>query len=135
MKIDVAPRHSLMDEKLRILVSGLEPGQPVTLRARIEELDIESSAVFVPDTDGNVDPGQQAPIAGSYDWVHQMGLLWTLRPKEQAGAPVGGLAFSSETLSIVFSAEQRGETASMTIERVWLRQGVRRFAIDEDGLL
>ncbi len=134
MKIDVTPHHSLMDEKLRILVSGLEPRQPVTLRAQIEELDMESSAVFVPDTDGNVDPGRQAPISGSYDWVHSMGLLWTLRPKEQEGAPLGGLVFSPETLSVVFDAEQRGKTACVTTERAWLRQGVRRFAVDEDGL-
>ncbi len=134
MKIDITPRHSLMDEKLRLMLSGLEPGQPVTLRARIEELGLESSAVFMPDKDGNVDPGQQAPISGSYDWIDQMGLFWTLKPQERDGALVGGLVFSPETFSVVFDAEQRGETARVTVERGWLRQGVQRFAVDEDGL-
>jgi len=81
MKIGITPRYSLMDEKLGILVSGLDPQQPVTLWARIEELDIESSAVFMPDTEGNVDLDRQAPMSGSYDWAHSMGLIWTLKPK------------------------------------------------------
>ncbi len=134
IKTDITPRHSLIDEKLHILISNLKPRQPVTLRARIEELDMESSAVFMPDTDGNVDPGQQAPISGSYDWVHSMGLLWTLKPQGRVETSLDSFAHSPETLSVVFTVEQRGRTASTTVERALLREGVQRFAVDEDGL-
>jgi dienelactone hydrolase len=134
MKIDVTPQHSLIDEKLDILASNLEPGQPVTVRARIEALDLESSAVFMPDAEGNVDLDRQAPVSGSYDWAHAMGLLWTLKPAGQKRIPFGGFGVSPEPLPVVFSAEQGDDTARTTVERAWMREGVQRFTVDEDGL-
>lgn len=134
MKIEVAPPHSLMDEKLDIRVSGLQPQAPVTLQARIDELELVSSAVFLADENGNVDLARQAPVSGSYDWVHPMGLLWTLEPAGEEDMPFGGFAFSTEPYVVTFTAEQGGEVVSTTVERAWLGDGVQRIEVDEEGL-
>jgi dienelactone hydrolase len=134
MELHITPLHGLVDGKLEIQLSGLEPLQPVSLSARVGAPQIESSAVYAADRNGCVDLSQQAPLSGSYDWVDPMGLLWTLKPREQKRMPLGSSAFSAESIAIHFTAEQGDDTASTTIERAWLREGVQRIPVDEDGL-
>ncbi len=134
MQIHITPKQGLIDDRLEIKLSGLKPHQPVSLRAHVESPAIESSATYEVDEDGCVDLSQQAPLSGSYDWVDPMGLLWTLKPREDRRLPLGSNAFSSKPVAIHFTAEQGDTTASTIIERAWLREGVQRIPVNEDGL-
>ena len=55
--ITVSPRSSLMDRKVKICISGLEAGQPVTLHASVvgdaNEI-FESHAHYVADREGKI---------------------------------------------------------------------------------
>ena len=55
--ISVSPRSSLIDRKVKICISGLEAGQPVTLHASVvgdaNEI-FESHAHYVADKEGKV---------------------------------------------------------------------------------
>lgn len=134
MRIAVARKQGLIDDKLEIRLTGLEPIQLVTLSARVEDPAMESSVTFEVGDSGGVDLSQQAPRSGSYDWPDPMGLLWTLKPREQKRLPLGSNTFSTEPAVIQITAEQAGVTASAIIERAWLREGVQRIRVDEDGL-
>jgi dienelactone hydrolase len=78
--LEVTPRETLVDRPLLIRASGCEPGQPLTIRARMGEHDSlwESHAVFVARPDGTVDASVQAPVSGSYQGADPMGLVWSM---------------------------------------------------------
>jgi dienelactone hydrolase len=135
MKLTITPQQSLIDEKLSIQLSGLNPEQAVTIRARMDEENLESSATFMPDKEGNLDLDKETPLSGDYDWSHSMGLIWALKPKEEEKKPpLSSSRISQEIFSVIFTAEQENETVSTTIERNWLREGVKRISVEEDGL-
>ena len=64
----VSPRTSLIDETVRISLSGLEPNQIVRLVAQVVENNVkfESQGVFRASSDGVVDLDSAASLAGSY---------------------------------------------------------------------
>ena len=66
--LQVKPKRSLADESLNITATNLEPGQEVTLVARMTEnkTTFVSSACFVANQNGEVDVSQQASLSGSY---------------------------------------------------------------------
>jgi dienelactone hydrolase len=72
-----APADAAVDDSLALAVTGLDPGQRVTLQASFADLGTEwtSEATFETDADGRVDLTEHAPIAGAYDGVRPMGLV------------------------------------------------------------
>ena len=73
--LSVVPSSSLVDDKVEIRVSGLEPNQHVTLQARIvgEKGDVfESHAHYIADKDGGVDVCRDSSFGGSYSGVEPM---------------------------------------------------------------
>ncbi|GGP16342.1 acyl-CoA thioesterase/BAAT N-terminal domain-containing protein [Oceanobacillus neutriphilus] len=82
-QISVSAVKSLVDVPVDIAISGVKPGQEITIRAeRVtgskNYLYLSSFATFIADSDGKVDLNNQAPINGSYSGIDGMGLFWSL---------------------------------------------------------
>ena len=77
------PSSYLVDDKVKIIVAGLQPKQNVTLQARIasEKGEVfESYAHYIADKDGGVDVSCDSSLRGFYRGVEPMGLLWSMKP-------------------------------------------------------
>lgn len=137
-RLEVAPRSALMDEPLTIRLSGLAPGERVTVRAtmaRTPEVAWQSSAVFVVDPAGRVDAGRQAPVEGSYASVDAMGLIWSMAPSSDAWESAIAGAPRLEPVHILLEAERGGEVfASMDVERLRVAPDVTRHEVRASGL-
>lgn len=136
--LEIAPERALVDVPLSIRVSGVAPGERVTLRAtmaRSPESVWQSSAVFVADAGGRVDPGTDAPVEGSYEGVDAMGLVWSMAPTSDAwmkAPPPEQL----EAMHIRFEAERGGVVfAGVDVERLRVAADVTRHEVSTDGLL
>ena len=78
------------DQPVSIKVSGLPPGDVVSLRLRTTDaggVAWSSFAAFRASQAGVVDPATSAAVAGSYSGVSAMGLFWSIVPQ---GTPPGG---------------------------------------------
>lgn len=137
-RLEIAPRRALVDEPLTIRVSGVEPGERVTLRAtmaRTPEVAWQSSAVFVADAAGSVDPGKDAPVEGSYQGVDAMGLVWSMTPSSDAwmNAPLPG---QLDPMHIHIEAERGGAVfGEMDVERLRVAEDVARHEVSANGLV
>ena len=77
------PISSLIDDKVRIVASGLRPKQKIALGAKIigdKGETFESHAYFIADKNGEVDVCRDSSLGGSYSGVSPMGLLWSMKP-------------------------------------------------------
>jgi dienelactone hydrolase len=139
MRLQVTPQRSLVDELLRIEVSGLRPGQRVRLVAQQVDDDHrawKAEAEFQADADGRVDVASQAPLAGSYEGVEPMGLIWSmaLAPDE----PRQGMPFirrQPTPIDLEVTADAEGARVSQHVERLLVADGVERVVVREDGLV
>ena len=80
--ISVKPFSSLIDETVRIAVSGLQPRQKITLQATLvgdKGEAFESHAHYIADEDCTVDVCRQPSVGGSYTGVEAMGLVWSMK--------------------------------------------------------
>jgi len=87
--LSITPDDALIDVPRRIAVTGLAPGEEVSLSTRTVRgpgVVWRSSATFRADAHGGVDLQRDAPLAGSYTGVSAMGLIWSQTP-ERSGAP------------------------------------------------
>lgn len=126
----VTPEVALVDEVVKIQVTGLNPGQEATLRLRNYPDQGGkiggASAVFRADAAGKVDLGSQAPLRGAYSNVDPMGLFWYLAtrpwegPKDRKGTfidlEVKGTVVASATL-------RRGYCFSHLTDQVSVSEG------------
>ncbi|XP_069820922.1 acyl-coenzyme A amino acid N-acyltransferase 1-like [Dendropsophus ebraccatus] len=83
INLKVSPEISLVDEPVKIQVSGLQPCQKITLRAWLKDERgkiFHSQAFYVSDMEGNVDLENSPATGGDYDGVCPMGLFWALKP-------------------------------------------------------
>ncbi|MGO1767837.1 MAG: acyl-CoA thioesterase/BAAT N-terminal domain-containing protein, partial [Advenella sp.] len=81
--LSVTPADALIDEPRVIRVDGLSAGERITIVSQTERaggVTWHSQAEFEADAQGVVDVSTQAPLAGSYQGVSQMGLLWSQVP-------------------------------------------------------
>ncbi|XP_076064280.1 acyl-coenzyme A thioesterase 1-like [Oratosquilla oratoria] len=81
--LSVSPRVCLHDVFTNIIVEGLEPGTPVTLRAAVRDdrmREVTSHAHYVASEKGTVKVSHDVSMGGSYTGVFPPGLLTTLRP-------------------------------------------------------
>ncbi|XP_054423283.1 acyl-coenzyme A thioesterase 6-like isoform X2 [Pteronotus mesoamericanus] len=84
MTVEPASR-CLWDEPVRIIVRGLAPQQPVTLRASLRD---EKGALFraharyCADAGGELDLSRAPALGGSFAGLEPMGLLWALEPEK-----------------------------------------------------
>lgn len=135
------PVSALTDQPLSIRVSGLKPGEPVTLRASMPDYRKRAwtaQATFIADPDGVVDVTRQAPRYGSYSGIHAMGLIWSMLPKNvknpQQTLYQPSLQSASYPLKLEALANQR-VLAQITLARYLQAPGVTKTEVAADGLV
>jgi dienelactone hydrolase len=130
--INVDRRVALFDSPVAIIVSGLDPGERVTLTASAtgcSGFTWMSNASFTADPSGNVDLATEAPTSGSYQGRQAMGLLWSLTPRV-AFTTDETMCVPSSGLSLKLLAEAKGKLlASLTLTRLAITPGVREQAL------
>ncbi|MFB6362322.1 MAG: acyl-CoA thioester hydrolase/BAAT C-terminal domain-containing protein [Halobacteriales archaeon] len=81
--LQVSPAEPGYDDRLTIRVTGLEPGSTVLLTAQATDRDGTTWGAFArfeADEEGRVSPATQTPVSGTYEGLHAMGLVWSMRP-------------------------------------------------------
>lgn len=79
-QLHVNPTAVRLDERFDVWVTGLEPGQEVTLSSSFTDVDgteWTAQSAFIADELGVVYPSGQRPISGTYDVPEAMGLIWS----------------------------------------------------------
>jgi hypothetical protein len=81
-RIEVSGDDVMIDDRVKIVVKGLEPRQRVRLALSMERFDVtwQSEAFFTADRRGRVRVAKAAPTSGDYTGVDPMGLFWSARP-------------------------------------------------------
>lgn len=139
--LSATPAATLVDQPVTIRVSGLRPGEPVTLRASMPDYQKRTwvaQATFIADRDGVVDVTRQAPRYGSYSGVHAMGLIWSMLP-QNVNTPQDimyntALGSTSYALKLEALADQR-VLAQVMFTRYLQTPEVTRIELNGDGLL
>ena len=139
----------MIDELVRIQVTGLSPKTPVTLQLSVhrpsDKLEFRSRSLYVSSDSGEVDVGAaEALEGGSYTGLDAMGPFWSMRPAKNSNAVlqttnlVEPLDVTAELYvghhapgSIASDADLVGKCA---IERRFIAPGVRRIPIIADGI-
>lgn len=134
--IDVTPNPALLDQDVRLTVSGVPSGRRVTLRATArDELDRAwtSWARYQAD-DSGVDPARQAPQEGTYAGIDPNGLFWSMALEEGA-VPSPFAKTGTDPLTIRLEARVDGEAPiHAELERLALIPGVTRTELHEGAL-
>ena len=133
---DIPQTDVLIDERIRIALSGLAPHAAVTVHLRGgDNGEWTSSATFAADDSGTVDLTRMAPVRGSYKEIDPMGLFWSLeRQRGQTPDPLStddARAPESWTLT----AEVAGQVvARIAVRRRSVAEGVRFTRVRTNGL-
>lgn len=142
--ISVKPKSCLVDDKVKIFVSGLEPEQHVTLEAKIvgEKGEVFGShAHYIADNDGEVHVGRDSSFGGSYRGVEPMGLLWSMKP---APGQRKGLRLTKTDVTKPFEVEltcfddhispnktSQQPLSSVIFEQWYMADGVKRVVLKD----
>ena len=141
LKIIATPSVALYGEPFSWKVTGLQPGERVTLKAASTDtrrILWTSEAIFQADASGAVDVGRQAPVSGSYAEADIFGLLWSMKAtNSNHKKPIayrhdrvnGWMVDLTATNSI-------GATATARFRCVFQRPGeaLVRVPLEQDGL-
>jgi dienelactone hydrolase len=134
---DIPQTDVLIDERIRIALSGLAPHAAVTVHLRGgENSEWMSNATFVADDSGTVDLTRMAPVRGSYKEIDAMGLFWSL--ERQRGQTQDPLAADDARApeSWTLTAEVAGQVvARTTLHRRSVAEGVRFARVRTNGLV
>ena len=120
-RLSVVPRVGLLDRARAITISGLAPGERVTLEARITEPGavFGSRTVFTADRHGRVDLAMAAPVSGAYRHPSAMGPFWSATFEHR-----GGPAFATSDVARLTATTADGRASSVTVEQNTLAAGV-----------
>ena len=130
----VSPDTSLYHKPLKIEVTGTEPREQITIQ--VKAIDAEgnkwiSSAAFVTDEFGKVNPAKSEALNGSYTGIYPMGLFWSMKSNDDHQIATG--QGYTATISVLVS---NSTVASKTVYRrstreldaLWIHQGQGWFA-------
>lgn len=141
VSIAATPVSALLDQRLSIRISGLNPNATVRVRAKSQAQDTlwwRSEAWFMADDRGRIDLDHQAPQSGSYDGADGMGLFWSMSPdKDPKRADHLSFAiddFSKPVITEIEVTDADGATTSASIKRRYASVGVRSLAV-HDGVV
>ncbi|MGH8312198.1 MAG: acyl-CoA thioesterase/bile acid-CoA:amino acid N-acyltransferase family protein [Gammaproteobacteria bacterium] len=139
--LSATPTSALADKPVTIRVSGLKPGEPVTLRTSMSDYQNRTwsaEATFVADDKGVVDVTRDAPRYGSYSGVHPMGLIWSMLPQNVKNPQEimydPSLNSASYPLKLEALADQR-VLAQVTFTRFLQAPGVTKTPVNTEGLV
>ncbi len=135
LTLDVTPPVSLVDQPISIRITRALPGANVTISATetIFGMVFQSSAAFLANAHGIVDPAMQGPLSGSYSGVDAMGLFWSMEPTAMKPA----ISSHSDYLTprtVTFHASDGSTTAVQSIERRVIEPGIASVDVREPGL-
>ena len=130
--LQVTPNPAMADQPVAIRVSGLQPGERVTIEATLvdgNDAQWTSEAQFVADQQGAIDTSTQAPASGSYKGISGPGLIWSMKPVDKRV-----MIYRPPKLlgvqPIVFELLRNGRRAdSATLEEMRLAEGVREIRV------
>lgn len=136
--IDFTPATALADEEVHLRVVGLQAGQEIAITAELHDEDErlwQAQANFQADADGVVDLATQSPIAGSYEGVDSMGLLWSMSVPEVEPHSVRYSKKSLDPVTITIQVASGGQqVASAALQRRYLAPEVERTEVRANGL-
>ena len=136
--ISITPENILLDNRFSIKLSGLKPGEPVIIRARITDSSHrqwQSFAGFYADAGGSVDLDKQSPVNGSYNGINGMGLVQFMTlPAIDLNR--GRFLFNrTDSLPIKFTVEAAGKiVAEKEVLLNFHDQSTSVITINTDGL-
>ncbi|MDM0035179.1 acyl-CoA thioesterase/bile acid-CoA:amino acid N-acyltransferase family protein [Variovorax sp. J22P271] len=139
MKLSITPDDALIDVPRRIALDGLAPGEQVEVASctlRGAGVPWRASARFVADAAGTVDLGRDAPVAGSYQGVSAMGLVWSQVPDSPGARELFG-GEPAAALRTDIQARRDGDAQPLRggfVQRL-AAEGVTRREVREEGLV
>lgn len=131
--ITVTPARALMDEPLRIRISGADPHGRVHVAATVKQgtsLLWSSAADFVANDHGIVDLTRQAPARGSYSGVHPMGIVWSMHQMTKTYEGLGAPGLSPIVYEFSATADD-GKDAKAAVTRLRVADDVGCESIDK----
>jgi dienelactone hydrolase len=140
LKIIITPNPALVDDEVRIRITGAPPRTLVTIVAWTmddQNRRWESHAEFMSRLDGTVILSQDAPRSGTYSGVDPAGLFWSMRLNPgDAGQNDQYLKKELEPSEITFEATTPDmlHTARERLEKQFVPQGTIVRAVEEEGL-
>ena len=149
VQLAIGPNPSMIDERVRIKVTGLSPKAAVTLQLSVhrpgDKLDFKSRSLYVSSDSGEVDVASaEALNGGSYTGLDAMGPFWSMRPSKESNAVLQTTDLETPlhvTAELYAGHHGVGSTASdadlvakCAIERRFIAPGVRRIPIIADGI-
>ncbi|XP_074146172.1 acyl-coenzyme A thioesterase 1-like [Sminthopsis crassicaudata] len=140
VSVSPGPR-CLWDEPVEIAVHGLDPAQPVTLRASLRDEKgelFQASAHYRADAGGQLHLAREPALGGSYSGVEPMGLFWSMRPEKSYRRLVKRDVQTPFRVDLeVYEGHDPQPTkllAQAVHERGFLRPGVKRIPVREGSL-
>jgi dienelactone hydrolase len=134
--LHVDPPTARVDEPFGLTVSGLPPGETVTIRATTRDGELRewaSNATFLASDDGTVDVATAAPLSGTYSGVDPAGLLWSMLPVR--GPSTFFVRRKAAPLRVHVTVENGGrQLAACDVERTFGGESVLRRVADGRGL-
>lgn len=134
--IDISAEKSLLDQEINTTIRKLNSKEIITIQASTTDdngIKWVSYASFKADDCGVIDLGKQSPIAGSYEGVDPIGLLWSMQP--ESGSP-SSFKVKKESFSVTFRVfRDKQEIASKEIIRLRKISDVKQIPIRENGLV
>ncbi|HST20737.1 MAG TPA: acyl-CoA thioester hydrolase/BAAT C-terminal domain-containing protein [Blastocatellia bacterium] len=137
--IHVSPETALIDEPVRIHLTGLAADESVTVRATTTDStgrNWRSHAEFKANKDGAVDLSKQAPVAGTYSGVDAMGLFWSMDLIAGSQQAPAAQNTPQQVRVMSFEVEVAGKiVATTSITRLLVGDGVKSVDVRENGLV
>lgn len=131
--LQVIPPRALADEAVVIRATGLQPGEPVTIKAELTDgadHPWASSAQFVADAQGTVDTSKQAPEKGSYDEISSTGLIWSMMPTAKHVAAYRSPRDLSPQIVDFQLIDEGQQVAAAQFEQLRIADGVRSINVN-----
>lgn len=137
MKLHIKPIVALVDEKIDITVTELEPRAKLKIIASMHfpwavSEKYESFAWFTADSNGHVDLSKQKPDSGTYDYIDPMGIIASLRKIHSEGGNIAHNISIDENIFIDIVCESGQERECVRLERMFKLSELKRQPITDE---
>jgi dienelactone hydrolase len=141
LKMVASPTVALYGEPFSWKVTGLRPGERVTVKAVSKDAKMiswESAAIYEADKSGTVDIGNLSPVSGGYTEADIFGLLWSMKPvNSDPKKPIGYRDNGTAGWTVDLTAENSaGLKSTARFRCVYQKPDVAlvRVPLEKDGL-
>lgn len=136
--ISIQPAEAVYGTPFSMTISGLEPGEEATLKARaIDGSGIIwlSTATFKADRNGVIDLSRQAPLSGDYEEPDVMGPLWSMKPSNSRNKDRIFRKYAHGLTVRYQLVNSKGDTATAYLKRTYQKpdEGIVRVMLDAKG--